>query len=148
LIQSTIWKQALDLTFYDFSRYNLDTIALADYCTAMQDAIRIALEGSSDFINVIPNFNRYVATFGNSEPEQTEALPLVVNTPKKKRTKVTLTHVNNVVYKYICPIVGDTFNLVYIIYSAAKINCLDSSILSMFVVNPYTKYQRNILSIK
>jgi hypothetical protein len=54
-----------------FSRFNLDTITMADYCTAMQDAIKIALEGSSDFINVIPNFNRYVATFGNAKPEQT-----------------------------------------------------------------------------
>jgi hypothetical protein len=36
-----------------FSRFNLDTITMADYCTAMQDAIKIALEGSSDFINVI-----------------------------------------------------------------------------------------------
>jgi hypothetical protein len=29
-----------------------------------------------------------------SEPEQTEALPLVVNTPKKKRTKVTDTRIS------------------------------------------------------
>lgn len=37
----------------------------------MQDAINLALEGTDDFINANPDLNRYVATFGNSEPEQT-----------------------------------------------------------------------------
>lgn len=43
----------------------------ADYCTAMQQIINVALEGSDDYVNVEPIKNRYVATFGNSEPEQT-----------------------------------------------------------------------------
>ncbi|CAC5424958.1 TCTN1_3 [Mytilus coruscus] len=52
-------------------RFNLDTVTVAEYCNAMQQAINIALEGSSDYVNVEPIKNRYVATFGNSEPEQT-----------------------------------------------------------------------------
>ncbi|VDI77877.1 tectonic-1/3 [Mytilus galloprovincialis] len=53
-------------------RFNLDTTTMsADYCTAMQQIINVALEGSDDYVNVEPIKNRYVATFGNSEPEQT-----------------------------------------------------------------------------
>ncbi|XP_063398694.1 tectonic-1-like isoform X4 [Mytilus trossulus] len=52
-------------------RFNLGMTTMADYCTAMQQIINVALEGSDDYVNTEPIKNRYVATFGNSEPEQT-----------------------------------------------------------------------------
>ncbi|XP_076116291.1 tectonic-1-like isoform X1 [Mytilus galloprovincialis] len=51
--------------------FNLGPTTMADDCIAMQQMINVALEGSDDYVNVEPIKNRYVATFGNSEPEQT-----------------------------------------------------------------------------
>lgn len=54
-------------------RFNYTSLNVLDYCTAMRAAIIDALEGLNDTINRDNpnNFNRYVATFGNSDTLKT-----------------------------------------------------------------------------
>lgn len=63
----------LELHIYCYFRFNFTSLNLVDYCVALQTAIYEALEGLNDTINRDNpnNFNRYVATFGNSDTLKT-----------------------------------------------------------------------------